>query len=140
MAKRSSTTTVKFLSDERLLRVKDDLLGIGSRSRPYFFSHISVIPDSMRFYVRNVSSNKVVSSLDEKFVSNYLEEGSVFITKGVPWKVISVEEDCINVEPSAELEAAIPDWEGEDIPVSQSTVSRVLRADARRARRAWRNS
>ena len=126
LGRKDFDNTIKFLSDERLLRVKEDTLGIGTRSRPYFFTHISVIPDSMRFYVKNVSGNRTISSLDEKFVSNYLEEGSVFITKGMPWKVISIEKDVINVEPSAELEAAVPDWEGEDIPVSHQTVTRVF--------------
>ena len=46
----------------------------------------------------------------------------MFITKGLPWRVISMEEGSVFVEPSAEFEAAIPDWEGEDIPVSQDTA------------------
>jgi ATP-dependent Lhr-like helicase len=111
-----------FLAEEKLVRMKDGLVGIGSRCREYFFSNISVIPDTTRFFVRDAASNRTISSLDEKFVSNYLDEGSVFITKGLPWKVISIEEGTVFVEPSVEFEAAIPDWEGEDIPVSYATA------------------
>jgi len=115
-----------FLDGERLVRMRDKDIGIGSRSREYFFSNISVIPDAVRFYVKDAAGNRTISSLDEKFVSNYLDEGAVFITKGLPWKVISIEEGTIFVEPSAEFEAAIPDWEGEDIPVSYATARRVF--------------
>ena len=115
-----------FLDGERLVRARDKDVSIGSRCREYFFSNISVIPDAVRFYVKDAASNRTISSLDEKFVSNYLDEGSVFITKGLPWKVISIEEGTIFVEPSAEFEAAIPDWEGEDIPVSYETARRVF--------------
>jgi ATP-dependent Lhr-like helicase len=115
-----------FLERERLIRMRGNDIGIGTRCREYFFSNISVIPDAVRFHVKDAASNRTVSSLDEKFVSNYLDEGSVFITKGLPWKVISIEEETIFVEPSAEFEAAIPDWEGEDIPVSYATARRVF--------------
>jgi ATP-dependent Lhr-like helicase len=117
---------LNFLEGERLIRMKEGEIGIGSRSRDYFFTNISVIPDAVRFLVKDAAGNRVISSLDEKFVSNYLDEGSVFITKGLPWKVISIEEGTIFVEPSAEFEAAIPDWEGEDIPVSYATARRVF--------------
>jgi ATP-dependent Lhr-like helicase len=117
---------VAFLNDEHLVRVKEDQVGIGSRSRPYFFSNISVIPDAVRFQVKNIANNRIISSLDEEFASNYLEEGAVFITKGMPWRVVSIEKEVVHVEPSAEFEAAIPDWEGEDIPISYDTAAMVM--------------
>ena len=116
---------LNFLDGERLVRFKEGAIGIGSRSRPYFFTNISVIPDTIRFYVKNIASNRIISTLDEAFTSNYLEEGAVFITKGLPWKVVSIEKDTVHVEPSGDFEAAIPDWEGEDIPVSRATSENV---------------
>ncbi len=117
---------VEFLAQERLVRSADGFVGIGFRSRSYFFSNISVIPDTKRFYVKNAAVNRVISTLDEGFVSNYLEEGVTFITKGLPWKVISIEKDTVFVEPGVEIEAAVPDWEGEDIPVSRETAEGVF--------------
>ncbi|MGA3020438.1 MAG: DEAD/DEAH box helicase [Candidatus Micrarchaeales archaeon] len=117
---------IAFLNDEHLVRVKEDQVGIGSRSRPYFFSNISVIPDTVRFQVKDIANNKVISSLDEEFASNYLEEGAVFITKGMPWRVVSIEKETVHVETSADFEAAIPDWEGEDIPVSHDTAATMI--------------
>ncbi len=115
-----------FANELRLVRYSDGIVSMGSRSMNYFFGNISVIPDSIKFTVKNVVNNKVVSSLDENFVYNYLDPGSSFISKGVPWRVVSVEEGTIFVEPSSDIEAAVPDWEGEDIPVSQSVASAVF--------------
>jgi ATP-dependent Lhr-like helicase len=116
---------LNFLDGERLIRLKDKQISIGYRSRGYFFSNISVIPDTVRFYVKSTVGNKIISSLDEQFATNYLEEGATFITKGLPWKVVSIEKDTVFVEQSEEFEAAIPDWEGEDIPVSALTAGGV---------------
>ena len=116
---------LRFLDNERLVKVKDKHVSIGYRSRGYFFSNISVIPDTVRFFVKSVVGNRIISTVDEQFATNYLEEGATFITKGLPWKVVSIEKDIIFVEQSEEFEAAIPDWEGEDIPVSSATSKGV---------------
>ncbi len=115
-----------FANELKLIRYLDGKVGMGSRSMNYFFSNISVIPDSKRFLVKNVISNKVVSSLDEHFVYSYLDSGSSFISRGEPWRVVSIDEGTVLVEPSSDMEAAVPDWEGEDIPVSRSVASAVF--------------
>lgn len=109
---------LEFAAEEHLIKIENGNACISSRSRDYFINNISVIPDSPRFYVKEAVRNRVISTLDGRFVYSYIDEGSSFITKGLPWKVISVEENVIFVEPSKEFEAAVPDWEGEDIPVS----------------------
>jgi ATP-dependent helicase Lhr and Lhr-like helicase len=127
LTKEDFESVTNFLNGERLIRSKEGFIAIGFRSRGYFFSNISVIPDAIRFTVKNIASNKTISSLDEEFASNYLEEGAVFITKGLPWKVVSIEKEVVFVEQSADFEAAIPDWDGEDIPVSRETAARAMR-------------
>ena len=118
----------------------------GPRTRMYYYGHLSVIPDSKRFLVKNIVGNRIISTLDERFVANEVDEGSVFITKGLPWKVLSIEENVISVEPSMELEAAVPDWTGEDIPVGHRTAQTVfeligkIRRSQDRDRRAERNA
>ena len=116
---------LEFLDGERLVRAKDKHVSIGYRSRGYFFTNISVIPDTTRLFVKSAVGNRIISTLDEQFATNYLEEGATFITKGLPWKVVSIEKDTVFVEQSDEFEAAIPDWEGEDIPVSALTAEGV---------------
>ncbi len=109
-----------------VINYKNGSVGMGSRSFNYFFSNISVIPDSMRFVVKNVINNRIVSSLDEKFVYSYLDQGATFITKGLPWRVVDIEDGVIHVEPSNDVEASVPDWDGEDIPVSFEIASSVF--------------
>ncbi|MDE1868591.1 MAG: DEAD/DEAH box helicase [Candidatus Micrarchaeota archaeon] len=117
---------LKFMSRQRMVGFDGKIITAGPRTRMYYYGHLSVIPDTKRFIVKNVIENRIISSLDERFVANNVDENSVFITKGLPWKVISIDKDVISVEPSMELEAAVPDWTGEDIPVSHETVQGVF--------------
>ncbi|MDE1870659.1 MAG: DEAD/DEAH box helicase [Candidatus Micrarchaeota archaeon] len=115
-----------FMLKLRLIGFDGKFITSGSRTRMYYYSHLSTIPDSKRFIVKNVMENRTISSLDERFVANNVDEGSIFITKGLPWRVISIDGGVISVEPSTDLEAAVPDWTGEDIPVSGKTVENVF--------------
>ncbi len=117
--------TCSLLSDLRTIRYDGISISQGPRTREYFINTISVIPDSSRFFVKEAMENRIISTLDQEFVYNYIDAGSVFITKGLPWKVLSVEEDTIYVEPSEDITAAVPDWDGEDIPVSRKIAAKV---------------
>ena len=114
-----------LLSELRMIRTEGDDILYAPRGRRYFIGAISVIPDTTRFLIKEAMENKIISTLDEEFVYNYMEEGSVFITKGLPWKVVSIEDDIIYVEPSEDIAAAVPDWNGEDIPVSRHIAADV---------------
>ena len=117
---------LEFMNRQRMVGFDGERVTSGPRTRMYYYGHLSVIPDSKRYIVKNVSDNRMISSLDENFVVSSIDENSVFITKGLPWKVVSIDENVITVEPSSDLEAAIPDWSGEDIPVSPDIVGSVF--------------
>ncbi|MEM4389421.1 MAG: DEAD/DEAH box helicase [Candidatus Micrarchaeia archaeon] len=117
------------LASERLIRFDGGMIEKNASTRAYYYLNLSTIPSERKFRVRNAATNGVVGSLDEGFVAS-LEAGSLFITKGVPWRVLDIAEEEIVVEPAETFEAAIPDWEGEDIP-----VSREVAAEASRLRR-----
>ena len=110
-----------FAESIGIVNMRDGRISIGRRSRMYFYKNISVIPEVSRFPVRNAVTNKTISYLDEKFVYSNIDEGSYFISKGMPWKVVSIDEGVIFVEPGERVEAMVPDWEGEDMPVSRET-------------------
>jgi ATP-dependent Lhr-like helicase len=86
------------------------------RAREYYYSNLSTIPKEKRYALRDISSNAIISSLDEKFVAN-LEPSSSFLSKGQPWQVIDISETEVLVQPSFASDIAIPEWTGEDIPV-----------------------
>ncbi len=115
-----------FMNRQRLLAFDGDRLLATSKTRMYYYDHLSVIPDTKKFIVKGFADNRIISSLDERFVAANIEEGSVFIVKGLPWKVVSIDEDRISVEPSEHLDAAIPDWAGEDIPVSKNVAREMM--------------
>jgi ATP-dependent helicase Lhr and Lhr-like helicase len=120
------TRLLEFMVGLRLVGFDGNFITSGSRTRMYYYGHLSVIPDSKRFLVKNAMENRIISTLDEKFVANNVDDDSVFITKGLPWKVLSIDKNVISVEPSTNLEAAVPDWTGEDIPVSYKTAMGVF--------------
>ncbi len=125
LSKEKLAKVVLFLEQLHLLRYDGNDVMLARRALDYFFKNISVIPDTKKFIVKNLIDNKRISVLDEAFVSNYIDEESTFITKGLPWKVVSIEEGTLIVEPAFDQEAAVPDWEGEDIPVSYDVSKAV---------------
>ncbi len=100
---------------------------LGSRARQYYYNNLSTIPDVKRYHVFDVSTNKSIGVLDEEFVATRAERGVVFIVRGRPWKIISLEEEDnkINVEPAPDHTGAIPGWEGELIPVPFEVAQEV---------------
>ncbi len=110
---------------ERMLALRGKELEPTGRTRPFYYEHISFISDSKKVLVKDFYTGKIVSALDERFVESYIEEGVTFITKGLPWKVISIDENVITAEPDEDFDAAIPDWEGEDMPVAHCTAEKV---------------
>jgi len=108
---------LSFMNRQRLLFFEGKTVVPSRRTRMYYYEHLSVIPDTRKFTVKSIADNRIISSLDERFVAANIEEGVVFIVRGLPWKVISIDEGSVSVEPSTLLDAAVPDWAGEDIPV-----------------------
>ncbi len=95
-----------------------------TRAREYYYSNLTTIPRERRYLMKEVASNKIIASLDEGFVMN-LENNASFLAKGLPWQIIDITEDEVLVETSSAVDIAIPDWVGEDIPVSYEVAQAV---------------
>ena len=96
------------------------------KSRHYFLENISMIPDEKSFPVIDIATRNKIGELDEGFILNYGFEGSKFILRGRPWRIVKKEENAILVSPEKEL-GAIPSWIGEDIPVPYEVAREVGR-------------
>ncbi|MBI4020501.1 MAG: DEAD/DEAH box helicase [Candidatus Aenigmarchaeota archaeon] len=83
----------------------------------YYYENLTTIPNIRNYLIVNMVTNKPVGTLDAEFVAMHGSQGTSFICKGQAWKVISATEDRVYVEPLHGMEAAIPAWEGELIPV-----------------------
>ncbi len=97
----------------------------GTRTKLYYYENVSTIPDQRRFFVRDATTRKNVAVLDEAFVSEFIEVGNIFIAQGKPWKVLSMDEREIIVESTGQITAAIPDWVGEEIPITLEISQKV---------------
>jgi ATP-dependent Lhr-like helicase len=75
-----------------------------------------MIPDEKTYPVIDISTRRIIGTLDESFVLSAGFEGEKFILKGRPWMIVQREEDRVLVSSIAERGEA-PSWIGEDIPV-----------------------
>lgn len=95
------------------------------RSFSYYFSQLSTIPDTKQYKIFNLLDNSFVGTLDEEFIALHASPNANFIVKGEAWKIISIEGNKVFVEPTKDIEAAIPAWEGELIPVPFEVAQEV---------------
>jgi ATP-dependent Lhr-like helicase len=95
------------------------------RTLLYYYENLSTIDDKKSLRIRNASSNRHMGVLDEEFAAQYLGNGTAFISRGKPWRVLSVSDDEVVVEESDDYSAAIPEWRGEEIPVSAEIAKDV---------------
>ncbi len=105
------------------------------RGFEYYFTQLSTIPDVKNYRVFNILNNSFVGVLDEEFVAIHGEPGTNFILKSEAYRIISIEGDKVMVEPVTDIEAAIPGWEGELIPVPYSVAQEVARLRGEVARK-----
>ena len=96
-----------------------------TRGFSYYFENLSTIPNLKQYRVFNMIDNSFVGVLDEEFIALHGEPNTTFIVKGQPWRIITVEGDKVMVEPVDDIEAAIPGWEGELIPVLYDVAQEV---------------
>jgi ATP-dependent Lhr-like helicase len=95
------------------------------RGFEFYYNQLSTIPDTKQYRVFNTLDNTFVGVLDEEFVALHGETNTTFVIKGQPWRIIQTEEDRVLVEPIEDVEAAIPGWEGELIPVPFAVAQEV---------------
>lgn len=97
------------------------------RSFRYYFENLSTIPDILKFKVFDTASKKIIGSLDQRFVGDNGEQGSVFVLRGMQWRILNVDDKSlkVNVEPIQSAGINVPYWEGENIPVDYNTAKKV---------------
>ncbi|MEM0475216.1 MAG: DEAD/DEAH box helicase [Candidatus Norongarragalinales archaeon] len=113
------------LHDARCVWFDGATLRATPKTRLYYYENLSTIRDTKKFFVKDATTRKTVGTLDEEFVAEYLGEGATFIARGRAWRVLSVTEKEVLAEPTRDLSAAVPEWVGEEIPVSRSVAEEV---------------
>ncbi len=126
LEKENFDAVVEQLFDLRIIWLEEDRIGKSKNSRTHFFDNVSMIPDEKTFKVIDLTTRRIIGTLDEGFVVAYATPDAPFIVRGLPWKIVEIEDDSILVEPAKEL-GAVPSWAGEQIPVPYNIAQEVGR-------------
>lgn len=118
-------SVVNFMISERQIFGKGDLLEPSKATRELYFKNISTIPDTKQYEIVDLSTRRRIGVLDDEFVVKNLDVGSFFILFGLPWKVVSMEDERIYVEQESDEDAVVARWIGENIPVPFKVASLV---------------
>lgn len=115
------------LRSQGLISISDDRYKTRKSGFLYYFTNLSMIPDTKRFKIRDLASRRSIGALDEEFVASYAQPDATFVVKGETWKVVEVdqEKNLILVEQIEDPLGAVPIWEGEMIPVPFEVAQEV---------------
>jgi ATP-dependent Lhr-like helicase len=133
---------IHFLASLNQLRINEDdtVLTKTRKTREYYYSNLSMIPDERRYPVINILSDRKIGTLGDEFMALHARVGLNFIMKGKVWRIVQIEEGAgtVHVVPSEDPMASVPGWDGEILPVpfelaQQTGVNRQKIADALKA-------
>jgi len=112
---------IHFLESLNQLRFNEDekVLSKTRKTRVYYYSNLSMIPDERRYPVINVISDRKIGTLGDEFMALHAKVGLNFIMKGKVWRIVQIEEETgtVHVIPSEDPFASVPGWDGEILPV-----------------------
>ena len=112
---------IHFLDSLNHLRFDEDdqVLTKTRKTREYYYSNLSMIPDERRYPVINILSDRKIGTLGDEFMALHARVGLNFIMKGKVWRIVQIEDEAgtVHVLPSEDPFASVPGWDGEILPV-----------------------
>ena len=112
---------VQFLESLHKLRSGEEgkILKKTGRTREYYYSNLSMIPDEKRYPVINIISDRKIGTLGDEFMTLHARVGLHFVMRGKVWRIVNIEDETgtVHVLPAEDPSAAIPGWDGEILPV-----------------------
>ena len=112
---------IHFLDSLNHLRFDevDQVLTKTRKTRIYYYSNLSMIPDERRYPVINILSDRKIGTLGDEFMALHARVGLNFIMKGKVWRIVQIEDEAgtVHVLPSEDPFASVPGWDGEILPV-----------------------
>ena len=122
-------TLLKFMEGRRLLELHDSEVSRGARTRIFYYDRLSTIPDTRQVSAVDITTRTSIGVLDEDYVAANVEPGSVFVIRGRPWNVVSIDDESGEVmcAPAGGTDTDAPRWVGEMIPVPFEVASDVAK-------------
>ena len=112
---------VRFLESLYKLRTEEEgkVLKKTGRTREYYYSNLSMIPDEKRYPVINILTDRKIGTLGDEFMTLHARVGLHFIMRGKVWRMVQINDETgtVHVVPAEDPSAAIPGWDGEILPV-----------------------
>lgn len=120
---------LQFMQGRGLLEVEDSRVCKGRRTRMFYYDRLSTIPDVRQVNAVDITSRSSIGVLDEDYVTANVETGSVFVIRGRPWSVVSIEDERgeILCAPVTSTDTEAPRWIGEMIPVPYEVATEVAK-------------
>ena len=89
------------------------------RTREYYYSNLSMIPDEKRYPVVNVLTDRKIGTLGDEFMTLHARVGLHFVMRGKVWRIVQINDETgtAHVVPAEDPSAAVPGWDGEILPV-----------------------
>jgi ATP-dependent Lhr-like helicase len=129
LSRQKFDSVLNQIAEIGLVFINGDEYRRSGRGRKYFYDNISMIPDERTYRIRDISTRKIVGTLDESFVLSFAEPYATFITRGRSWRIVEIMDEELLVEQVKEI-GSIPSWVGEDIPVPFEVAQEVGRIRA----------
>jgi len=112
---------VQFLESLHKLRTEEEgkVLKKTGRTREYYYTNLSMIPDEKRYPVINIISDRKIGTLGDEFMTLHARVGLHFVMRGKVWRIVQIQDETgtVHVLPAEDPSAAIPGWDGEILPV-----------------------
>jgi ATP-dependent Lhr-like helicase len=120
---------LEFMIDRRMIIQEGNLVKRYGKTRTSYYEHLSTIPDVRQVRAVDMATRSSIGVLDEDFVTQNVESGSVFVIRGRPWNVVSIDEETGEVlcAPATGTESEAQRWIGEMIPVPYDVASEVAK-------------
>ncbi|MCK5240655.1 MAG: DEAD/DEAH box helicase, partial [Candidatus Thorarchaeota archaeon] len=120
---------LEFMIDRKMIVRDGDLIKRWGKTRTSYYEHLSTIPDVRQVRAVDMATRSSIGVLDEDFVTQNVETGSVFVIRGRPWHVVSIDEETGEVlcAPATGTESEAPRWIGEMIPVPYDVASEATK-------------
>lgn len=125
MTSEELASLLDFMSGKRIVSIKGLRISGTRATRLFYYDHLSTIPDVRQVSALDMTTRTSIGVLDEDYVTENIQAGSLFVIRGRPWTVVSVDEDEVICAPAGSTDSEAPHWIGEMIPVPYEVASEV---------------
>ncbi|RDE15156.1 MAG: hypothetical protein C4K47_03070 [Candidatus Thorarchaeota archaeon] len=114
-----------FMTEKKIVSTNGSRVNGTRATRLFYYDHLSTIPDIRQLSALDMTTRTPIGVLDEDYVTENIQAGSLFVIRGRPWTVVSVDEDEVICAPASGSDSEAPHWIGEMIPVPYEVASEV---------------